>query len=264
MSNEPSQSPLHREVQYPRRSAALAVTRDVPYSRDERDGRVMDLYAVTNSSAPRATLIIASGYPAAGLEKYTGHSARTLPAMTSWAQLLAEQGFAVVVYDAVDPATDLACVAAWLRAEGARVGVDASRLGVLATSGNSPVALAAVAAGGLRCAILLYAFAFDEGDSRTVEAASRQFGFANASAHLTTNDLPDTTHWMVVRAGRDAFPGLNASLDRFAAAALRRNLPITIINHASGTHAFDVMDAGSDSQFVIRQVLEFARFRLRE
>lgn len=95
-----------------------------------------------------------------------------------------------------------------------------------------------------------------------MEAASRQFGFANPSAQLTADDLPATTSLMLVRAGKDAFPGLNATLDHFTADALRSNLPITVINHATAPHAFDLIDASRESHDVIRRVLEFARSQL--
>jgi hypothetical protein len=118
--------------------------------------------------------------------------------------------------------------------------------------------------GGLKCAVFLYACTLDGPNGNVVGAAARQFGFANPSVQLTIDDLPGTTHLMVVRAGKDAFPELNATLDRFAADALRRNLPVTIINHADASHAFDLIDDGRESQHVIRQVLAFARFRLLE
>lgn len=266
MSNESAESskpsPLHCEVRFPRPEVALSVRREVSYSNVVSDGRLMDVYASAGATAFRSAIIIASGYPAAGLEKYVGCSARQLPSITSWARLLASEGFTVVAYDAVDPTSDLEVLLAYLRTEGAALGIDASRLGVLACSGNGPVALAAVAASGLQWAILLYAFTFDGPDSSTVETAARQFGFANPSARSTIDDVPSTTNMMLVRAGQDVFPGLNATLDRFAADAMRRNLPITIVNHATAPHAFDLIDASHESRRVIRQVLEYARCQM--
>lgn len=268
MSSESSESakssPLHCEVRYPRSHVAISIRRDVSYSSVATDGHLMDIYAPVAETTLRSAIVIASGYPAAGLKKYAGCSARLLPASTSWAQLLASEGVVVIAYDAVDPTGDLETLLAYLRTEGGRLGIDANRLGVFACSGNGPVALAAVAAGGVQCAILLYAFTFDGPHSSTVETASRQFGFANPSARLTVDDVPSTTSLMVVRAGQDAFPGLNETLDRFAKDAMRSNLPITIINHATGPHAFDLIDSSRESHHVIRQVLAYARSQLLE
>src|SRR5437773_7130935 len=58
----------------------------------------------------------------------------------------------------------------------------------------------------------------------------------------SVDDLPDDVPLFIARAGRDEMPGLNETLDRFAAKALDRNLPITMVNHANGPHAFDLVD----------------------
>ena len=68
---------------------------------------------------------------------------------------------------------------------------------------------------------------------------------------------------MVVRAGQDAVPGVNASIDQFVAAALARNLPVTATNHPTAPHSFDLLDDTEASREVIRQVLAFLRFHLR-
>ncbi len=265
MANEPSQtSPLHREVLYPRPDLPLAVRRDVPYSSSVSDGRLMDIYSPFADASLRPAIVIASGYPAAGLRQHLGCSGRELPAITSWARLLGTEGIAAVIYDAVEPAADLHAVLTFLRTEGAQLGIDSNRLGVLACSGNAPVALAAVAAGGLKCAIFLYGFTLDGPDNSTIRTASRHFGFANPSSQLTTEDLPASTHLLFARAGNDALPGLNEALDRFTADALRSNLPITIVNHSTGPHAFDLIDESNESRNAIGQVLGFTRLRLME
>jgi acetyl esterase/lipase len=60
----------------------------------------------------------------------------------------------------------------------------------------------------------------------------------------------------------DQFVGLNDALDRFAAKALAANLPVTIVNHPSGPHAFDIFDDSDASREIIRQMLAFMRFHL--
>jgi len=42
-------------------------------------------------------------------------------------------------------------------------------------------------------------------------------------------------------------------------AALRRNLPITLVNHATGPHAFDTMEDSQTSRAIVKSVLEFVR-----
>jgi hypothetical protein len=74
----------------------------------------------------------------------------------------------------------------------------------------------------------------------------------------TQRDLP----LFVVRAGLDQMPGLNGALDRFVATALTLNLPVTVVNHASGPHAFDLFDDTPATRDIVKQVLAFLRFHL--
>jgi hypothetical protein len=69
---------------------------------------------------------------------------------------------------------------------------------------------------------------------------------------------------MVVRAGQDAVPRINASIDAFVATALARNLPVTVVNYPTAPHSFDLLDDTEASREVIRQILRFLQFHLRE
>jgi hypothetical protein len=77
-----------------------------------------------------------------------------------------------------------------------------------------------------------------------------------------SNDLPQDLPLFLVRSGRDEIPGLNDAMDRFAAAALRRNLPMTLVNHPEAPHAFDLFHDSDTSREVVREVLVFLRFHL--
>ena len=57
-------------------------------------------------------------------------------------------------------------------------------------------------------------------------------------------------------------PGLNDALDRFVTASLAVNLPITVMNHASGPHAFDLFEETSAAREVVKQMLAFLRVHL--
>jgi hypothetical protein len=43
---------------------------------------------------------------------------------------------------------------------------------------------------------------------------------------------------------------------------LARNLPMTVVNHADGPHAFDIYHDSATSREVVRQMLAFLRFNL--
>ena len=67
---------------------------------------------------------------------------------------------------------------------------------------------------------------------------------------------------LIVRAGRDAFAGLSDTIDAFVAAALARNLPLTVLNHSNAQHAFDLLDDSQETKRVIEQVVEFVKAAL--
>jgi len=102
----------------------------------------------------------------------------------------------------------------------------------------------------------------DDDGATAVADMSRQAGFVNACAGRSVDDLPDSVPMLFVRAGRDHFPGINDALDKVIAGALRRNLPFTLVNHATGAHGFDVDEDTDVSRAIVRQVLAFLRFHL--
>lgn len=101
------------------------------------------------------------------------------------------------------------------------------------------------------------------GSSSPVLAPLSGAGLAARLHPRIGGDLPQDLPLMVVRAGQDAVPGVNTSIDHFVAAALARNLPVTVTNHATAPHSFDLLDDTETFREVIRQILAFLRFHLR-
>lgn len=60
----------------------------------------------------------------------------------------------------------------------------------------------------------------------------------------------------VGRAGWDS-PGLNKTIDGFVAEAMAKNTMIEVLNHPTGRHGFDILDANDRSREIIRRALEF-------
>ena len=89
-------------------------------------------------------------------------------------------------------------------------------------------------------------------------------GFVNPCAGKTVNDLPQTVPLFIVRSGKDETPHLNEMMDQFIVSALKCNLAITIANHATGPHSFDVMDDSEESRALIRRILDFMKYHLLE
>ncbi|HEX3646634.1 MAG TPA: alpha/beta hydrolase [Vicinamibacterales bacterium] len=239
---------------------------DIVYEAGD-EGLRMDLYSPprANDDARLPAVVIVLGYRDVGVPLSLGCQFKEFGMSTSWARLLAASGMVAVVYTTRTPATDIHAVLQHLRRNAAALGVDPHRIGLLAASANVAVALSALMQDGhLTCAALLYGFTLDLDGSTTVADMSRTYGFANACAGRSIDDLPSDIPLLVVRAGKDQFAGLNASLDMFLTRALERNLPLNVINYPSGAHAFDLDEDTDASRDIVRQTLAFLRFQLVE
>lgn len=233
-------------------SDALPMPRGLVYRAASGTELLMDVYLPSASEAPPPVVVLPMAYPdpAARVRAY-GPS-------TSWARLLAASGMAAVIYGPEAPAADIHAVLQHLRANADPLGLDLDRIGLLASSANVTVGLSALMRDRhLTCAAFLYGYTMDLGGSTAVADASAQFGFANACAGRSVDDLPTDTPMLFVRAGRDAFPGLNAALDELVRQAVGRNLPVSLVNHATGAHGFDLDDRSPEGWRVVEQVLWF-------
>src|SRR5262249_8958093 len=107
---------------------ATIVRRELRYG----EGGTFDLYAAATTPAPTVRFVYGFADPrfAQGL--------RQMGAYTSWGRLLAASGMNAIAYNYRDPVGDLAALLAHLRDNAASLGIDASRLGIWAASGNVP------------------------------------------------------------------------------------------------------------------------------
>jgi hypothetical protein len=250
------------------------VRKDVVYRTTGAGPLTMDVYSPADATigARLPVVVLAAGYNDTGYEKMLGCRFKEMASSVSWGQLIAASGLVAVAYTNTDPAADLDALIEHVRGNAAALGIDENRMGVFACSGSVPFALSALMAGstnaagprgpGLRCAALLYGFMLDLDGATGVAEAAKTFRFANPGAGESLDNLPRSLPLFIARAGQDQFPHLNDSIDRFVARALARNQPITVVNHATGPHAFDLLDDSEASREIIRQVLSFLRWAL--
>jgi hypothetical protein len=227
-------------------------------------GPTLDVYAPPDSAAPRPAVVFVSGYPDPGFERMLGCKLKDMASYVSWARLVAASGLVAVTYANRQP-DDIALVMRHLREHGPALGIDPAKMAVWAASGNVPTAMSRLlrdAEVPVACAVLAYGYTLDLDGATHVADAAKLYHFAMPAAGRSLDDLRADTPLLLVRAGRDEMAGLNASLDRFAAAALARNLPIIVTNHATAPHAFDVVDESETSREMIRQMLGFLRVHL--
>jgi hypothetical protein len=233
---------------------AVEVRRDLPY----RDNLLMNIYCPAPRPGRRAPIVVmAFGYP----DPLAG--VRTFGPMTSWSQLIAASGMAAVIYGPNVPAEDIDAALAYVRANAEQFDLDADRVALFAMSGNVPVALSLLMRGqGISCAALHCGYTMDLDGATAVADAAAQYGFADACHGKSVDDLPSDIPLLVVRAGRDKAPGLNHALDAVVTRGLARNLPLTLINHATGEHGFECDEDSDISREIVADVLAFLRAKL--
>ena len=248
---------------------------DIVYRTTAAGPLTMDLYRPADAAggARLPAVIFVAGYNDVGYEKVFGRKFKDMAMSVSWGQLVAASGMVAIAYTNREPVDDLDALLVYVRENAAALGIDERRVGVWATSGNVPLALWALmrreqmaAPGpkgpGLRCGALLYGFMLDLDGATGVTDAAQSFRFTNPNAGASLEDLGKDLPLLIVRAGQEQFPGLNDSIDRFFATALTLNRPITLVNHATGPHAFDLLDDSDTSRAIIRQVLDFLQASL--
>jgi acetyl esterase/lipase len=210
-------------------------------------------------------VLIVTGYADAGVPTPLGCAFKDMAWAISLAQLIAASGMAAVAYTTREPGTDAGEVLGHIARHAAALRIDTARVGLWAASGHAPLALALLMRRQphtFRAAVLSNGFTLDATGS-TVADAARTYRFVNPSAGRSVDDLPSDVPLFLVRSGRDEFPGLNDTLDRFVSDALARNLPVTLVNHATAGHAFELNDDSDTSRHVIGQMLAFLRVHLR-
>ena len=245
----------------------VKVLRDVEYRTSDAGALTLDIYypPEAKTGARRPTIVIVAGYPDAGFQKAVGCKFKEMGSSVSWGRLMAASGFAAITYTNREPVTDIHALLEYVRQNADPLGIDETRIGLWACSGNVPLALSALigeAQGHLKCAALCYGYMLDLGAATGVAEVAKAVGFVNPCAGNTVDDLPKQVPLFVARAGQDELPHLNETLDRFLFEAVTRNLPVTFVNHATAPHAFDLLYDSEDTREIIKQILAFMRFHL--
>lgn len=244
----------------------VTIRRNVPYGPADR-GLAFDVYyppgRADHDLLP--AVIIVAGYPGTMEQRPTTLPYKEIGWTISMCQLIALSGLAAIAYTNVEPVADLQTLLAHVRECSESLRIDPERIGLLAVSGNVPTALTSVMRDASRtpaCAAFGYGCFLDLDGATDVADAARLFGFANPNRGRTMADLRRDVPLLITRGGRDQFPAMNASIDRFIRDGLVANLPITFVNHSEGAHAFDLFEDSRASRDIVRQTLAFLRQHL--
>lgn len=221
-----------------------------------------DLYRPgTDRRRAHPAVILVSGLPDPGVVAMLGKPLKDWASYVGWARMIAASGIVAITYLNRSP-EDVIALAHHVRAHAEALGIDPTRIGVWACSGNVPMALALVAKEQLACAAFLYGYLLDLDGASDVADASVQYHFAVPAVSL--EELSQQMPMLVVRACADTTPGLDVTLLRFVAAARARGLALTLIENQGAPHAFDLVDDSPATRAVIDDVLAFLQRSLVE
>lgn len=266
MNDEPLRRPvLYRvpgmdEVGPPRR---------LTYKRAAETGLAMDVYTppglADDTRAPAVIFIHGGPLPA---------SLPLLPTewgvFVSYGQIVAASGFAGVTFnhryanpaELEQSAGDVNSAIEYVRTHAEELRIDPDRLCLWAFSGGGPQLSPTLSdrPSYVRCIVAYYALLdlrhFDHQGSAGIEAVRTRF---SPAAYLKQN-AGTVPPLFVARAGLD--PDINVSIDRFASEALAANVPLDLVNHPRGHHAFDILDDDARTHEILARTIEFVRVHL--
>jgi acetyl esterase/lipase len=202
----------------------------------------------------------------------------------SWGQLVAASGLIGITFHhrstslltkIYEVAKDVKDALSYVRDNHKSLGVDADKLCIWTCSAGAPFGLRAALQRDvpyIRCIVSYYGIAdlatyYDASDNTTGEVGGQlpkltqevldEFSTATRIQRLQTPIPP----MLIVRAGLDD-AALNRSIDRLVTSAIAKNVSLDFLNHATGHHAFDILDDTVRSQEIIQTTLDFMKIHL--
>lgn len=247
---------------------AVRVRRDLVYEKADGVELPADVYLPSGDGPFPVVLFVHGGFPE-GLDI----SPKSSGQYTSWGRLVAASGMAAVTFNhrlrmgkagaihLAEAGSDVRKVIAWVRAGAAGLPLDSQRLAVFAVSAGGPLLTVALPEPGVRCLVDYYGFLDVRGHDWFVKALA---GTPGVTWSLTEEldrgrRVPPI---FVARAGLDRVPQMKDTIDRFALRALAANVDLTLVNHPTGLHAFDLQNDDPRSREIIRATLDFLRHHL--
>ena len=219
-----AQSP---RLAFARPSPNIRVSTDVPFDSASGVRLAMDIYRVGHGARPALIFF----------NRATGADRRG-SLYEGWARAAASHDLVGIVPDLREgtEARDFEALLGYLTSHGTTVGIDTAAIAVYAASGNVFTALPVLERPSLTA----------------VRAAVIYYG----TAPITTfrHDLP--VLW--VRAGLDR-PDVNQEITALAGRAIAQNAPVTLLNHPTGYHGFELFNDDDATRAVIEQTLAFVR-----
>jgi acetyl esterase/lipase len=248
---------------------AVKVQSNLKYSDVNNPFLLMDIYTPPSLSSDGTLPMVMLIHGGAGAQ----YKPKDWGFFQSWGRLIAASGMAAVMFThrlgypkpcLAEAALDLSNALDYSRSHAFTFNVDPERIGLIAWSAGGPLLSTAMQQKPLsvRCLLAFYAYLDIQRSQSHIENESLETlkSFSPIS-HLHGDPL-SMAPFFVARAGQDEIPMMNDSIDRFVAAALAANAPLTCMNHPLGEHGFDNQNDDDRSREIIRAALAFLRAHL--
>lgn len=247
----------------------VTVKKDIRYTTVDNPNLLMDVYTpqgLAKGERRPAVLFIHGGAGAESRPKDWG-------IYISWGRLVAASGMVGVTFThrlghpkplMNESAADVEAAVAYVRANADTLGVDKDRICLAAYSGGGPLLSAAMRDRPpyVRCLVAFYALLdVQQSELHSQNETPETVRTFSPITHLGA-DAERIPPVFVARAGLDAIPTMNDSIDRFVREAVARNAPLTVYNHPRGVHGFDNQTPDARSREIVRAALDFMRTHL--
>jgi dienelactone hydrolase len=215
-----------RPPAFPEPAPGIRVSNDLVYASSGETTLRMDVYRPRSGDAAPAFVFFIR---AMGPERHQA-------VYDAWARAAASHGIAAVLPDlrTGHEVEDFDALLAHLDNHARALGLDANRIAVFAASGNVASAFPA----------------FEDPKRTNIKAAVIYYGTGDVPEFR--RDLPV----LYVRAGLDR-PSVNQAIVTLASRAVLANAPLTLVNHETGHHGFELVDSDAATTDTIERTLDF-------
>jgi acetyl esterase/lipase len=246
---------------------SVRVRRNLVYENVGGTELLADVYLPPEGAATRRHPVVI--FQAGGAE-----NTKDWASYTSLGRLFAASGFAAVAFNHrlrypqrhyAEGAEDLRAILELLRRDGASLGLDGSRVAVATFSGGGPMLapLLRKRPDSVKALAGFYSFLdtehVDLAEAGITKETANAFSPLEAIEATPPSSIPPL---FLARAGKDAIPGVNKSIDAFVARALQKNLALTVVNHPNGSHGFEHKDDDARTREILAMAIAFFREHL--
>jgi dienelactone hydrolase len=209
-------------------------------------------------------VIFVFGYPDETMIQMAGCKLKNSGQYISWSKLIAASGMAAIIYETIQPISNLLEIMDYIQQNAIKLQIDEKRIGIWSCAGNVPTALTSITPNNenfIKCAVLYYGAMLSEDNSNTLPKLAETIGFDYPTG-MSFDQISQNIPLLILRAGLEEMPNLNDSIDHFVKNSVSNNLPITFINYPKGHHAFDIIDNNETSREIIQRTIKFIQYHL--